>query len=231
MLKAFAPAITAAAITIGLGASASASPVDRLTKFTFNQPIAVPGVTLPAGTYVFKLADPSTERKIVQILDADTMQSYALLQAAPRYRSESGAAAALTLVDTGPGMPAAVHVWWPFGESMGFEFLYPEEQYAKLTGTPFGSTIDGDGIAAIETATEVEAVEAAAVTEEARPPLELPRAFAAPMSAAQNERRSERRRQGRASTDGHPGSAHCADRWADALWRRLRARQEPFLGY
>src|SRR4051812_22661679 len=100
MLKTLASTIAAAAIVSGLGAAASASPTDHLTKFTFNRPIAVPGITLPAGTYIFKLADPSTERKIVQIMDADGMHSLALLQATPAYRPENTGASALKLLDT-----------------------------------------------------------------------------------------------------------------------------------
>ena len=31
---------------------------NKLTYFTFSAPVQVPGVTLPAGKYTFKLADP-----------------------------------------------------------------------------------------------------------------------------------------------------------------------------
>jgi hypothetical protein len=35
---------------------------DQKTVFTFSAPVEVPGQLLPAGTYVFKLADSSSDR-------------------------------------------------------------------------------------------------------------------------------------------------------------------------
>ena len=32
-------------------------PIDSRTEFTFNQPVELPGVTLPPGTYIFRFAD------------------------------------------------------------------------------------------------------------------------------------------------------------------------------
>ena len=39
-------------------ATVSAQTADRRTIFTFNGPVTLPGVTLPAGQYLFRLADP-----------------------------------------------------------------------------------------------------------------------------------------------------------------------------
>lgn len=39
---------------------------DKKTVVTFNEPIQVLGTVLPAGTYVFKLADSQSDRHIVQ---------------------------------------------------------------------------------------------------------------------------------------------------------------------
>jgi hypothetical protein len=38
-------------------APASAQLLDKRTLFTFSGPVALPGVTLPAGQYLFRLAD------------------------------------------------------------------------------------------------------------------------------------------------------------------------------
>ena len=37
-----------------------AQPHDKRTVFTFNRPISLPGVTLPAGKYLFRLVDTET---------------------------------------------------------------------------------------------------------------------------------------------------------------------------
>ncbi|HYL62830.1 MAG TPA: hypothetical protein VE077_09425 [Candidatus Methylomirabilis sp.] len=53
-----------------LSPSARADEWNKKTVVTFNEPVEVPGHALPAGTYVFTLAD-STDRHIVQIWNAD----------------------------------------------------------------------------------------------------------------------------------------------------------------
>ncbi len=161
MLKTLTSVAVGLALTMGLSAPASASMSDKMTRFTFDRPIALPGVTLPPGTYVFKLADPTIERKVVQVLDGRGMHSYALLQAVPAFRSDKEGEPSVSLMDTVPGMPAAIHSWWPVGESQGFEFIYSEEQYAKLTGlTDAPTAIDGGGIASINLASATAAARA-----------------------------------------------------------------------
>ena len=61
-----------------MAATASAQPLDKRTVFTFSGPIALPGVTLPAGQYLFRLADPQSSAKVVQVLNADGTKSYGL---------------------------------------------------------------------------------------------------------------------------------------------------------
>ena len=72
-----------------LGASlASAQPSDRSTTVTFSAPVALPGVTLPAGSYLFKLADSQTNRNIVQVFDKDRTKIFATILAIPAERNE-----------------------------------------------------------------------------------------------------------------------------------------------
>lgn len=66
-----------ALLTIVAGA-ASAQPVDKRTLFTFNQPVALPGVTLPASTYLFRLANPDTSQNVAHVLSADGKKAYAM---------------------------------------------------------------------------------------------------------------------------------------------------------
>ncbi|HTA68434.1 MAG TPA: hypothetical protein VK776_09155 [Bryobacteraceae bacterium] len=50
---------------------ATADEWDQKTVFTFSGPVEIPGQVLPAGTYVFKLADSPSNRNIVQIFSKD----------------------------------------------------------------------------------------------------------------------------------------------------------------
>jgi hypothetical protein len=54
--------------------------------FTFSGPVAIPGVVLAAGTYEFKLADPSASRDVAQILSNDRSQVCATLETTPAQR-------------------------------------------------------------------------------------------------------------------------------------------------
>ena len=59
-------------VVFGLGIAAGvlatgvlrADTYDKRTVFTFNRPISLPGVTLPAGKYMFRLVDTETTRKV-----------------------------------------------------------------------------------------------------------------------------------------------------------------------
>src|ERR1700687_5913482 len=65
---------------------------NRKTVMTFSGPVEIPGVhlvgwgVLPAGTYVFKILDSSSDRHIVQIFSADEKTVYATILAIPNYR-------------------------------------------------------------------------------------------------------------------------------------------------
>ena len=64
-------------------ASAQSVPEDKRVFFTFSGPVAVPGVTLPAGQYLFRLPTriASGERHVMQVLSADGRNSYAMFAA------------------------------------------------------------------------------------------------------------------------------------------------------
>src|SRR5215813_338731 len=44
--------------------------INKRTFLTFRTPVQVPGATLPAGTYVFRIADPAVQT-VSQVLDAN----------------------------------------------------------------------------------------------------------------------------------------------------------------
>ena len=132
MVKAFVSTCVAAALVCGLSAPAAAYTFDNRTLFTFSRPIALPGVTLPAGTYTFRLADPTTARKVVQVLNHNGTQSYALLLSIPAMRADIPTEPEISFMETAAGMPAAVKIWWQEGSTRGYEFIYPKAQADRL---------------------------------------------------------------------------------------------------
>jgi hypothetical protein len=119
-----------------LAAPVSAQPLDKRTLFTFSGPITLPGVTLPAGQYLFRLADPNSSSKVVQVLNADGTKPYGLFftlvftLAAERF--ERASTPEIRFMETASGTPAAIKTWWYPGERTGYEFIYPKEQARRL---------------------------------------------------------------------------------------------------
>lgn len=69
--------------------SGAAQTIDRRTLFTFSGPVSIPGVTLPPGQYLFRLADPTTSRTVVQVLSADGTTPYGMFFTYPANRFEA----------------------------------------------------------------------------------------------------------------------------------------------
>jgi LPXTG-motif cell wall-anchored protein len=122
----------AAAILSFLTASAAfAQPVDKRTYFTFKQPTAVPGVTLPAGTYLFRIAELGS-RDIVQVFNEKGTTTYSSFFVRRAERTRAPADPEVRFLETGAGMPQAVRTWWYPNERAGYEFVYPKEQARRL---------------------------------------------------------------------------------------------------
>jgi hypothetical protein len=114
------------------GANAFTSTSDKRTYFTFSQPVALPGVTLPAGTYMFRLADDTTSRKVIQVANKEGTQSFAMLHTLPIYRPDAPRDPEVRFMETASGQPVAVRAWWQQGERTGYEFLYSKAELAAL---------------------------------------------------------------------------------------------------
>jgi LPXTG-motif cell wall-anchored protein len=151
MLKTFASTCAMVALVCGLSSPAAAYTFDHRTLFTFNQPIALPGMTLPAGTYTFRVADPMTSGKVVQILNSSGTQSFAMLFSIPAYRADAAEKPEISFMETASGMPSAVKIWWQEGSTRGYEFIYPKTQADRLTrGVPPAPTFKARPSATVE---------------------------------------------------------------------------------
>ena len=104
----------------------------RKTNVTFNKPVEVPGVVLPAGSYVFKLADSDSNRHIVQIVSKDQKHLYATILAVPGERLEPTGKAVITFEERAQGAPEAVKAWFCPGDDIGVQFVYPKQRAMAL---------------------------------------------------------------------------------------------------
>jgi hypothetical protein len=114
-------------------AQAQGGPLDSRTEFTFNQPVELPGVTLPPGTYIFRFVDATTGRKVMQVQAKDASgKTYGLFLTISAQRPQPSDDAELRFIETPAGQPAAVKTWWYPGNTIGREFIYPKSQALRL---------------------------------------------------------------------------------------------------
>jgi len=111
--------------------SARADEWDRKTTLTFNQPVQVPGTTLSAGTYVFKLAD-SSDRTIVQIWNEDETRLITTILAVADYRASTPDKTIVSFDERPTGQPEALKAWFYPGDNSGVEFIYPNQRATEL---------------------------------------------------------------------------------------------------
>ncbi len=118
----------AAALLVLLAPGARADDWNKKTFLTFSGPVQVPGATLPAGTYTFKLADLSGNRHVVQIFDKEEKKIYTTLLAIPDQKLEPSDKPVVLFAERPAGSPVAVKAWFYPGETIGNEFVYPKSQ-------------------------------------------------------------------------------------------------------
>ena len=115
---------------------------NKKTTVTFSQPVEIPGVgaqVLPAGTYVFKLLDSSSDRHIVQVFNVRGDHVYATILAIPNYRLRTTDKTVMTFGERAAGQPEAIRAWFYPGANWGEEFVYPKTravELAKATNQP-----------------------------------------------------------------------------------------------
>lgn len=125
---------------------AKADEWNKKTTVTFSGPVEVPGVgaqVLPAGTYMFKLLDSSSDRNIVQISSEDGTHVFTTILAIANYRLKPTDKTVITFRERAEGNPEAIRAWFYPGAQWGQEFVYPKEkamELAKLTHEPVLAT-------------------------------------------------------------------------------------------
>jgi hypothetical protein len=117
------------ALLLFVGATASTSAwVDsssRLSFVTFNGTVALPGVVLPAGSYIFELASPHADQELVRVSSRDRSKVY-LTTFTTIVKRPAGLPAdrIVTLGETARDGATPVKAWFPSRSADGFEFVY-----------------------------------------------------------------------------------------------------------
>ena len=106
--------------------TAKANPLDQKTIITFSGPVELPGIALPAGTYVFKrLIIRADHTDFIQILSADGRKVIAVIPTIPDFREKITGKAAVNFDERAANTPPAIKSLFYPGSSYGEEFIYP----------------------------------------------------------------------------------------------------------
>ena len=114
-----------AAVAILVAAATSHAFVNHENRLTFNRPVALPGVVLPAGSYSFDIVDDNSSIDIVAVRNTARTRTYYLgfTNTVTRPRSMP-ASAAVTFGEAPADAPPPIAVWYPIGQTIGHQFLY-----------------------------------------------------------------------------------------------------------
>jgi hypothetical protein len=142
-------------------------PANQDTFFTFSQDVELPNKTLPAGKYLFQLADSPSNRHVVKVMSADRKEIHATLLAIPYYSNERPSdepqvrfmetpAAGTNGTNGTNGTAAAagtnaIKIWFYPGRSVGHEFIYPRSQATRIASRT------GSSVLTTKSETEIEA--------------------------------------------------------------------------
>jgi hypothetical protein len=114
---------------------AKADEWNNKTVITFSGPVEVPGVgqhLLPAGTYVFKLVDSSSDRHVVRIYNQDETQVLTTILAIPNYRLKATDKTVITFRERPAGEPVSLKAWFYPGHEWGEHFVYERSRAIQL---------------------------------------------------------------------------------------------------
>jgi len=108
---------------VGATAPAKATMGDRAMYITFSRSVALPGVELAAGTYLFTLASPDTNQSLVRVQSKDRQHVY-LTAFTVDVRRPAGAKSPITLGEAAHGQAPRIQAWFPDDQDRGRQFLY-----------------------------------------------------------------------------------------------------------
>ena len=109
---------------LGVLAAASAYALTNDTNYvTFSGPVALPGVTLQAGTYTFRTPS-DMDKNVVQVMDRGETKSYYMGITRPVSRPRGGAQLLVTIGEASARQVPPIQAWFPLGDPQGHAFIY-----------------------------------------------------------------------------------------------------------
>jgi len=112
------------------------SNIDQRTFLTFSGPVQMPGVTLPAGKYVFRLADTSLH-SVMQVYDDHEKHIIGQWFFVPVNRTteemnKANGKPVVTFLEVPAGVAPPIQYFFYPTDLTGKEFIYPKNQAVKI---------------------------------------------------------------------------------------------------
>lgn len=104
----------------------------KRTLVTFSQPVEIPGMILPAGTYDIELLDSNPDRHIVRFFNKDRTKVVTTVLAIPNLRLKTTGKTVITFSERPANNPEALKAWFYPGDNFGQEFVYPKVRAIQL---------------------------------------------------------------------------------------------------
>jgi hypothetical protein len=137
-------ALVIALVAVFAGTTTAQTDTRDRTFLTFSGAVEMPGVTLPGGTYVFKLAD-TPSRNVVEVWDREEKKMIGHWLFVQAQRPEVSQDTVVMFKETAAGQTPAVHYWYYPGERIGKEFVYPKDQALKIAARTSERVLSTDG--------------------------------------------------------------------------------------
>ena len=129
-------------------------PIQKI-RVTISEPVEVPDLVLPIGTYVFEALEMG---HVTRILSADENHIYATLSTIPDERREPMDNATVTFRETSKDDVERIDSWFFPGESIGNEFVYSKTPSDRISGSKIGAFTRETGRVTADSAEDVVAV-------------------------------------------------------------------------
>jgi len=117
--------VSCVAVVTGLLAARGASgSIPHTNYLTFSAPFALPGVSLPAGTYVFDVVATGSNN-VVRVTSRDGLRTYLTVFTVNVQRPKGLPVNRQIVFNEVPaGTTPPVKAWFPVGQSIGHQFVY-----------------------------------------------------------------------------------------------------------
>jgi hypothetical protein len=128
-----------------MAAPARADECDKLTYLTFSEPVALPGVTLPPGTYRFVHPDCATTGGLLQVSNENGTEVYGTFLTIPEQRTSLTNQSEVVFAEMPAGSPEAIKAWFYPGERTGDGLIYSKHVAARVLNAPVQKIVTTNG--------------------------------------------------------------------------------------